>query len=151
MNDFIPFVVGPLAALAVYIYLMKNNKLSRLKKSSLLIFLIAFIITEAGRSFYRPYIYSNNLNDYFLADTIGNSFGTVTAIFFILTVVGKGRTKDILIIILVITGLLLYESINIFLNSSIDTRDIISTIIFGIISILIYKALLIPEEKNIEV
>ena len=46
-----------------------------------LIFVSMFIFTEIGRKIYRPYIYSNEIFDYWIADTIGNLTGTI-AIFF---------------------------------------------------------------------
>jgi hypothetical protein len=142
MKDFFPFIIGPLVALVVYTYLKNNNKCNRLKKSSLLIFLLAFIITEVGRSFYRPYIYSEEIRDFFIADTIGNSLGTIATIFFILTIIGKGSQKDVFIILYVVVGLILYEGFNILSNYPVDIKDIICILIFGLISLLIYWVLL---------
>jgi len=51
----------------------------------ILYFVIAvlfFFLTEIGRNIYRPYIYSNNIDDYGIADSIGNSGGIIVQIFF---------------------------------------------------------------------
>ena len=43
-----------------------------------------FFLTEIGRNIYRPYIYTNNIDDYGIADSIGNSGGIIVQIFFML-------------------------------------------------------------------
>lgn len=40
-----------------------------------------FIYEFIARPIYRPFIYRNNFNDFHLADTIGNSLGTMATIF----------------------------------------------------------------------
>ena len=102
----------------------------------------AYAVTELGRSFYRPYIYANKIDDYFIADTIGNSFGTMTAIFIILTLSGKGTKKDWNIVVMIIAGLLFYELLNLTGKTAIDINDMIATVIFGTLSALIYNFLL---------
>ena len=148
MKAFVPFCAIAISSLLIYFYLNKTERFTRLKKITLTIFIIAFILTELGRSFYRPYIYAHNINDYFISDTIGNSFGTVATIFFILTVVGKGNSKDIILISFIILGLVLYEGINLVSNYPFDIKDIVTTVLFGLLSIYIYRRLLIPEMKE---
>ncbi|GJQ63354.1 MAG: hypothetical protein SCALA702_24070 [Melioribacteraceae bacterium] len=82
------------------------------------------------------------INDYFIADTIGNSFGTVTAIFMILTLSGKGDKSDWKIFAIIIPGLLLYELLNLTGKTAVDINDMIATIIFSNISAFIYYYLL---------
>ena len=105
-------------------------------------------ITELGRSFYRPYIYANKIDDYFIADTIGNSFGTVTAIFMILTLSGNGTSKDWNIVLIIIAGLIIYELLNLTGKTAIDVNDMIATVVFGTISVLIYFFLLKKYGEN---
>ena len=142
MKNLIPFIAIVIASPIIYYYLHKTNRLNNLKKGTFIIFVLAFIITELGRNFYRPYIYSHTINDYFIADTIGNSFGTVTIIFFTLTMVGKGINTDFILISTIILGLLLYEGSNYLFHYPIDINDLIATILFGLISIFIYWRLL---------
>ena len=125
-----------------YYYLKKTGRFNHLRKRTLLISVFAFTLTEIGRSFYRPFIYANKVNDFFIADTIGNSLGTITAIFFLLTIVGKENSKDFYLIFTVTVGLILYEGSNILFNYQVDINDIISTILFGFVSALIYWRLL---------
>ena len=142
MDIYIPFILIPFIYWGVLHHLKKKNNLITLKKNTLFIGMIAFFITELGRSFYRPYIYSNKINDFFIADTIGNSFGTMTAIFMILTLSGKGTNKDWRIIIIIVTGLLLYELLNLIGKKATDIHDLFATVIFGVISAILYFILL---------
>ena len=148
MDNYIPFILIPFICWGVVHYLKKNDNLTALKKITLFIGITAFSITELGRSFYRPYIYANKINDYFIADTIGNSFGTITAIFMILTLSGKGTIKDWRIIIIIITGLLLYELLNLTGKNAIDIHDMLATIIFGAISAILYFVVLRKYGEN---
>lgn len=148
MDNYIPFILIPFIYWGVLYYLKKKDNLTPLKKITLFIGIAAFSITELGRSFYRPYIYANKIDDYFIADTIGNSFGTVTAIFMILTLSGKGTKKDWSIVFIIIAGLLVYELLNLTGKTSVDINDLIATIVFGIISVLIYYFLLRKYGEN---
>jgi len=148
MDNYIPFILIPFIYWGVLHYLKKKDNLTSLKKITLIIGIAAFSITELGRSFYRPYIYANKIDDYFIADTIGNSSGTITAIFMVLTFSGKGTNKDWSIVIIIIAGLLFYELLNLTGKTSVDINDMIATVIFGIISIFIYYFLLKKYDKN---
>ena len=149
MDNYIPFILIPIIYWGVLHHLKKKNNLTSLKKITLLIGVSAFLITELGRSFYRPYIYANKIDDYFIADTIGNSFGTVTAIFMILTLSGKGTSKDWKIVFIIIAGLIIYEFLNLTGKTAIDVNDIIATVVFGTISVLIYFFLLKKYGENL--
>lgn len=69
---------------------------TKLKKTTLTIGASAFLLTEIARSFYRPYIYANDITYWVVADTIGNSLGTVdvivTIMFGILSIVVYAKT-----------------------------------------------------------
>ena len=47
-----------------------------------LTFAFMFVLTEIGRKIYRPYIYANDIFDFWIADTIGNFTGTIAIVFF---------------------------------------------------------------------
>jgi hypothetical protein len=109
-----------------------------------IIFLLAFIITEIGRKIYRPYIYSNDIFDFWIADTIGNFTGTIAIIFFDLAIINipQEKSKNGKWYILFITlGLIIYELVQYILpgRNTCDWRDIIATIIAGVISLGLYK------------
>ncbi|HQU73644.1 MAG: hypothetical protein KDI06_09720 [Calditrichaeota bacterium] len=142
MDNYVPFVLIPFICWGVLHYLKKKNRLSSLTKRMLFIGITAFFITELGRSFYRPYIYKNAIQDFHIADTIGNSFGTITAIFMILTLSGKGTKADWRLVLLIIVGLLFYEFLNLTGRHSVDVNDLIATVLFGALSSIIYYFLL---------
>jgi len=105
-----------------------------------IIFIFMFILTEIGRKIYRPYIYSNNIFDYWIADTIGNFTGTVAIIFFDLAVINPEYKNGKIFIYIIVVGLIVYELLQYFSPRSIcDWRDMIATLVAGIISFIIYK------------
>ena len=95
-----------------------------------------------ARSFYRPYIYTNNIDDWVIADTIGNSLVTITAIFMILTMSGRVTNWDWRLVGMVIAGLIGYEILNLPGHQSFDINDVVATIIFSSVSILVYAHIL---------
>ena len=105
-----------------------------------LIFVFMFVLTEIGRKIYRPYIYSNDIFDFWIADTIGNLTGTIAIVFFDFTLVNPKYRQGRLFIIIIILGLIVYELLQYFSPKSIsDWRDIIATLIAGFISWGIYE------------
>lgn len=103
--------------------------------------IISYSITEVGRLFYRPLIYSNHVFDYYITDTLGSSFGTLTAMFMVILLVGKEKLKDIFLLLGIIAGLLLYE-ISAIGKAGYDLHDMIAILIFGTIGLLIYYILI---------
>lgn len=109
-----------------------------------MIFISSFIITEIGRRVYRPYIYANDIFDFWIADTIGNFTGSIAIIFFDLTLINlssEQSRKGKWYILLITLGLIIYELIQSILpgRNTCDWRDIIATIIAGILSLGLFK------------
>jgi len=101
-----------------------------------------FFLTEIGRKIYRPYIYSNDIFDYWIADTIGNLTGTIAIIFFEFSIVNPKHRLGRILLILITLGLIVYELLQYFSPRSIlDWRDMIATLIAGLISWGIYEFL----------
>lgn len=101
----------------------------------LLIFVFMFLLTEVGRKLYRPYIYSNDIFDYWIADTIGNLTGTIAIVFFDFTLVNPRHRQGRIFLIIITLGLIVYELLQYFSPRSImDWRDMIATLIAGLIS-----------------
>lgn len=146
--NYVPFILVPFMGWGVMRMLKKKNQFTPLKKVTLYIGLTAFFLTEIARSFYRPYIYQNQIFDYYISDTIGNSLGTVAAIFMILTLSGRGNKQDWRIIVLIIIGLIAYELLNLTSDYAFDYRDVIATFIFGGFSCSLYFYLLEKHIKN---
>ena len=100
--------------------------------------IIAFFITEAGRKIYRPFIYSNNIDDFGIADSIGNSGGIIVQIFFMLAILNSPRRKVYHIIGFVIIGYIIYEILQPYLPRGVfDWKDVYGTLIGGVIALII--------------
>jgi hypothetical protein len=97
-----------------------------------------FFITEIGRNIYRPFIYSNNINDYGIADSIGNSGGIIVQIFFMLAILNSPKRKVFRVIGFIVIGYILYEILQPYLPRGVfDLKDIYGTLIGGVISLFI--------------
>lgn len=101
-----------------------------------ILFILMFFITEIGRKIYRPYIYSNDFFDFWIADTIGNFTGTMAIIFFEIALINPVIKFARRLIIFITIGLIFYELIQFILpgTNTCDWRDIIATIIAGFLS-----------------
>ncbi len=142
MDAWIPFVLLPVVAWGVRHKLIGEERWGPLKRITLTVGMVAWFVTELGRSFYRPWIYANDIDDWVVADTIGNSFGTVTAIFMILTMAGRGTSWDWRLVGIVIVGLVGYEATNLAGHHGFDVNDVLATLLFGSISAVIYSQVL---------
>ena len=137
--------------------MIDKGRIFKVDKNRIILFLIfisMFVITEIGRKIYRPYIYANDIFDFWIADTIGNFTGTIAIIFFDLAVVNPYYKKGRWFILIITFGLIVYELVQYFLpgRNTCDWRDIVATIIAGVISFglyeLIYKNKTTKEAQN---
>lgn len=88
-------------------------KLTRERVINLTIGLTAILVYEfLARPIYRPFIYRNNINDFHIADTIGNTLGTIATIFVLIGFIGQGRTQHIFLIKTITISVTLYEIIH---------------------------------------
>jgi hypothetical protein len=107
----------------------------------------ALLIYEfIARPFYRPYIYRNKINDFHIADTIGNSLGTVATIFVLLAIFGKGVKENLVLIKIITISVVLYELAHPLLGKTIDFWDVLATCITGIFCFVAYK-LFLPKPE----
>lgn len=101
-----------------------------------------FFITEAGRFVYRPYIYSNKLNDFGLADSIGNLGGIIVQIFLMLFILNSPLKKGFRIIAFLVIGYIVYEIMQPYLPKGVfDWKDIYGTLAGGVISLLLLRGI----------
>jgi hypothetical protein len=115
-------------------------KLTRERIINLSIGFVAILIYELiARPIYRPYIYKNNINDFHLADTIGNSLGTIAAIFVLIGLIGQGRQQHFFMIKTITLSVVLYELAHPLLGKTIDPWDLLATLITGGLSLLFYR------------
>ncbi|MEJ8800434.1 hypothetical protein [Pontibacter sp. H249] len=119
---------------------LRNWKFSSYKAINFSIGISALLIYELiGRPFYRPYIYANNINDFHIADTLGNTFGTLTTIFFLVAILSNDPSKGNYLIKLGTFSVVVFELAHPLLGKPIDIWDIGATILTGMFSYLIYN------------
>lgn len=132
---------------------LKTWKLTRYKAINFAIGISGLLIYEfVGRPIYRPYIYNNNINDFHFADTLGNTFGTLPTIFFLIAILSNDTIKGNYLIKLGTFSVILFELAHPLLGKPIDIWDIVATIITGLISYVIYNSIFkgeYPRRKKI--
>ncbi len=129
---------------------MDQNRLIQIDRRRITfaaLLVLLFGVTEPGRNVYRPYIYSHGIFDFWIADTIGNFTGTMTVIFFELAVMNPPRKLGRIMLGLITLGLIGYEFAQCFSPKSVvDWRDMIGTLIAGLISWGVYELIGNPPE-----
>lgn len=114
--------------------------------------ILAFLGTEFGRFVYRPYIYEHNINDFGLADSVGNWGGIVVQIFFGLAILNPPFKKGFRLIGFFMLGYIVYEILQPVLpKGTFDWLDIYGTLIGGILGLFLYLIIhrLIKQNKII--
>lgn len=129
---------------------LTNWRFTRYKIINLLIGLAALLLYEfVGRPIYRPYIYRNNINDFHIADTLGNSLGTIATIFFLIAVLSNETIKGNYCIKLGTISVISFELAHPLLGKPIDGWDILATLVIGLFSYLLYNAIF-KNKKSIQ-
>jgi VanZ family protein len=112
------------------------------RRDFLIVALIAFGATEAGRFIYRPFVYTHDINDWGIADTMGNHIGAVALIFAILTVMHANRLESYIVVAVVALGYVAYEFAQSYLpGSTPDMRDAIASLVGGMIAFTLVQLL----------
>jgi hypothetical protein len=102
---------------------------------SIIFFILGLILSHT----YRPYIYSNKIFDFHIADTIGNIVAVPAAVCFFIALSRKKIDLKKIVIITVISYIG-YEFLGLFgLHGVFDFYDIMATMISGIITYIILK------------
>jgi hypothetical protein len=115
-------------------------KLTRERIVNLAIGLSSILIYEfIARPIYRPFIYGQDIYDFHIADTIGNTLGTIASVFIVIGLIGKGRAQHFFLMKTVIISVTLYEIVQPLMGKPIDPWDILATILTGGVCILMYK------------
>jgi hypothetical protein len=125
-----------------FILELRNWKLTKYKIINFSIGIAALLIYEfIGLPIYRPYIYQNQIYDFHIADTLGNTFGTMPTIFFLIAILSKDTIKGKYLIKLGTMSVIVFELAHPLLGKAIDIWDIIATIITGFFSYFFYNTL----------
>ena len=115
-------------------------KLTKYKVINFAIGISALLIYEfVGRPIYRPYIYNNKINDFHIADTLGNTFGTLPTIFFLIAFLSNDPVKGNYLIKIGTLSVVVFELAHPLLGKPIDIWDIIATVITGFISYFVFN------------
>ena len=126
--------------------------LDKIRIIYLLLFLCFFGLTELGRHVYRPFIYANHINDYGIADSIGNLGGIIVQLFFGFLVLNPTKLKGLRLIAFFILGYILYEVAQPILPRGVfDWKDIFGTIIGGAIGLVLFLLIhkIVKQNKTI--
>jgi hypothetical protein len=119
---------------------IRTWRLTRERIINLSVGFSAVVIYEfLARPIYRPYIYKNNINDFHLADTLGNSLGTLATVFVLIGFIGQGRTQHLFLIKTIVVSVVLYELAHPVLGKPIDPWDIAATLLTGGFCLVLYK------------
>jgi len=119
---------------------VKHWRFTRERIINLSIGLVTILIYEfIARPIYRPYIYRNKINDFHLADTIGNSLGTVATVFVLIGLIGQGRRQHLVLIKTITISVVFYELAHPLLGKTIDPWDILATFLTGGLCFVLYK------------
>jgi len=103
------------------------------------VFLLSFLFTEFGRYVYRPFIYHNHINDFGIADSIGNWGGIVVQIFFGLAIINSSFKQGFRVIAVATGGYILYEFAQPYLpKGTFDWLDVYGTLIGGVIALALF-------------
>lgn len=96
------------------------------------------LLEFVARPYYRPFIYSHSIYDFHVADTLGNSLGTMAAVFIIVGLLGRDRARDHFLIKTTTISMAVYELAHPLLGKPIDPWDILATILTGGLCVLLY-------------
>jgi uncharacterized membrane protein YoaK (UPF0700 family) len=99
---------------------------------AILCFLIGVLLTY----FYRPYIYANHINDWHLADTIGNIVAVPAVAFLFYAAQKTVRYTKLTVLTLDFLVWCLYEA---FFSLTFDWRDILASLIMCFVTYLILR------------
>ncbi len=124
-----------------------NNKI---QKIYLILAFIVLVSSQILTHIYRPYIYSNKINDYGFADTIG-SLVCVLGICFLFWGIKSFSNKDKNrhIIFATILYSFIWESLGLLgIHGTFDWKDIIAVFISGLLTYIIKEVIDIKTNKT---
>jgi hypothetical protein len=123
---------------------------SKRRMVNMLIGISAVLLYEAARAYYRPFIYSNGINDFHIADTLGNSLGTVGAVFVFLSLLGRSNIQDHFLMRTIVISILVYEVAHPLLGKPIDPWDLIATMIAGFFCGGLYRVIHEKQQDSLK-
>jgi hypothetical protein len=111
--------------------------------------ILSFLVTEIGRHVYRPIIYRNEINDFGLADSIGNMGGIIVQVFFGLALLNSNHKQGFRVIGFCTIGYIIYEILQPILpKGTFDWKDVVGTFLGGVLSGIILLLVRKHYKKN---
>lgn len=112
---------------------------SRLRVAAMVVGMGAVVFCELARSHYRPYIYSHRIYDFHIADTLGNSLGTIATVFALASIFGRSFAQGIFVLRAATISVVVYELLHPLLGKQIDPWDIVATLAAGAVSEIMFR------------
>ena len=114
---------------------------SRLRIAAMAVGLGAVLLYEIARAYYRPYIYSNAIDDFHIADTLGNSLGTIATVYVMVSIFGRVFEQGLFVLRATTVSVVVYELLHPLLGKPIDPGDIVATLLAGVASEMVFRSL----------
>jgi len=101
--------------------------------------LAAVGIYEAARAWYRPFVYSQGLSDFHVADTLGNSLGTIATVLVFASIFGRSHIQTLFVLRAAAIAVAVYELLHPLLGKPIDSFDLLATVLAGLLCQGVYR------------
>jgi len=96
-------------------------------------------IYEAARAWYRPFVYSQGLSDFHVADTLGNSLGTIATVLVFASIFGRSHIQTLFVLRAAAIAVAVYELLHPLLGKPIDSFDLLATVLAGLLCQGVYR------------
>jgi hypothetical protein len=101
--------------------------------------LFSVVSYEVARAWYRPFVYSQGLNDFHIADTLGNSLGTIATALVLASIFGQSHIQTLFVLRAGAIGVAVFEVLHPLLGKPIDPFDILATVLSGLLCQGVYR------------
>ena len=107
-------------------------------------------VTEFGRHIYRPWAYARGLNDFGLADSVGNLGGIVVQVFVSVALFNATRQQSFRLAAFLSVGFIAYEFAQPYLPKGVfDWRDVAATALgFALSCVLLWIIWRLLDTRN---
>lgn len=100
---------------------------------------LAILAYEGARAWYRPFVYSAGIDDLHIADTLGNSLGTVATMTFFSSLLGRSAAQGLFVLRASAIAVATFEVLHPLLGKPMDAWDLMATLLAGLVCDLLYR------------